>query len=213
DDRAGENMRADLASLLHHDDVEVRIELLQPDRGRQARGPGADDDDVEFHGFARGEFLGRHDLISARIETFSLIVGSLFPIFTARTTMEMRLEGVHWPPNWPKRDVEPRHDARARHFDPRIAGLLSGGRRRLRLDGGTGEPARRAGVHPSPPRSRSGATRSPRPAAASPPAHRAAGPGRRGRLRARSRAHRADIGGLARVDGTLRRLRVESDRN
>ena len=57
DHRAGQNMRADLGALLHHDDVEIGIELLQPDRRRQAGRPGADDHDVEFHGFARAEVL------------------------------------------------------------------------------------------------------------------------------------------------------------
>ena len=47
-------MRADFGALLHDDDAEIGIELLQPDRGREARRPGADDHDVEFHGFARG---------------------------------------------------------------------------------------------------------------------------------------------------------------
>ncbi|MHC2274985.1 hypothetical protein ACVME8_001596 [Bradyrhizobium diazoefficiens] len=68
-------MRADLGALLHHDDVEIGVELLQPDRGRQARGAGADDDDVEFHGFARGKFFGAH-LISA-LET---VLGRLRPL-------------------------------------------------------------------------------------------------------------------------------------
>ncbi len=31
-------------------------ELLQPDRGGEPRGPGADDDDVELHGLAFGHF-------------------------------------------------------------------------------------------------------------------------------------------------------------
>ena len=36
DHRAGEDMRADLGALLHHDHGELGVELLQPDRGRQA---------------------------------------------------------------------------------------------------------------------------------------------------------------------------------
>src|SRR5580704_2421590 len=60
-------MRADFGSLLDHDDRQIGIELLQPDRGGKARRPGADDDDVEFHGFARRQFFGTHDLISARL--------------------------------------------------------------------------------------------------------------------------------------------------
>jgi len=54
DHRTGENMRADFGTLFHHDDVEIGIELLQPDRSRQAGRPGTDDHDVEFHGFAGG---------------------------------------------------------------------------------------------------------------------------------------------------------------
>ena len=87
DHRAGQDMRADFGTLLHHDDAEIGIELLQPDRGGEARRPGADDHDVEFHGFARRQFFGAHDLISARLRR-SLQV-RLFPIFRRRTTMEM----------------------------------------------------------------------------------------------------------------------------
>ena len=48
-----QNMRADFGTLLDHDDVEVGVELLEPDRSRQAGRPGADDHDVEFHGLTR----------------------------------------------------------------------------------------------------------------------------------------------------------------
>ena len=58
-------MRADLGTLLHHDDGKLRVDLLQPDRGREPRRPGADDHDIELHplagrqiGFAHGP-LGR----------------------------------------------------------------------------------------------------------------------------------------------------------
>ena len=90
DHRAGQNMRADFGALLHHDDGEIGIELLQPDRGGKARRPGADDHDVEFHGFARRQFFATHDLISARLRMYRLVASPLFPIFTGRTTMEMR---------------------------------------------------------------------------------------------------------------------------
>ena len=53
--------------------VRFGIELLQPDRGRKARGPGADDHDVEFHGFARRQFFAAHDLVPARLRTLSYI--------------------------------------------------------------------------------------------------------------------------------------------
>ena len=59
-------MRADFGALLDHDDGQIGIELLQPDRGGQAGRSGADDHDVEFHGFARRQFFGAHDLVSAR---------------------------------------------------------------------------------------------------------------------------------------------------
>ena len=39
DDRPGEDMRADDRALLDDDDGEVRVELLEPNGGRQARGP------------------------------------------------------------------------------------------------------------------------------------------------------------------------------
>ena len=63
DHRAGQNMRADFRALLHHDHRQIGVELLQPDRSGEARRPGADDHDVEFHGFARRQFFGAHDLI------------------------------------------------------------------------------------------------------------------------------------------------------
>ena len=42
-DRAGEDMRADLRALLDHDDRQAGVELLEPDRRRQAGRAGADD--------------------------------------------------------------------------------------------------------------------------------------------------------------------------
>src|SRR6202022_3618738 len=89
DHRTGQNMRTDFGALLHHDDGKVGIELLQPDRRRQAGRPGADDDDIEFHGFAGRKFFSTHDLVSARLRTLLSSGGALFPIFAARTTMEM----------------------------------------------------------------------------------------------------------------------------
>src|SRR3546814_457984 len=54
--RAGQDVGADLGALLQDADGDLpagfRRKLLQPDRGGQARGPGADDHDVVFHGFA-----------------------------------------------------------------------------------------------------------------------------------------------------------------
>ena len=55
DHRAGENMRADLGTLLHHDDGGFGRELLEPDRGGKAGRPGADDDNVELHRLASGK--------------------------------------------------------------------------------------------------------------------------------------------------------------
>ncbi len=67
DHGARQDMRADLRALLHHDDVQLGVEFLQPDRGRQAGRSGADDHDIEFHGFAGRQFFGAHDLISTRL--------------------------------------------------------------------------------------------------------------------------------------------------
>jgi hypothetical protein len=102
DHRARQNMRADLGTLLDHDDVEVGVELLQPDRCRQACRPGADDHDVEFHGFARRKFFGAHDLVPARLRR--LLKVALFPIFAARTTMEMQCEAFRARAIPPERD-------------------------------------------------------------------------------------------------------------
>ena len=51
DHRARKDMRADFRSLLEDADREVGIELLQPDRRRQAGRPAAHDHDVIGHGF------------------------------------------------------------------------------------------------------------------------------------------------------------------
>ena len=49
-------MRADDRALLDDDDGKVRVELLQPNGGRKARGARADDHDVVIHRFALGQF-------------------------------------------------------------------------------------------------------------------------------------------------------------
>ena len=58
DHRAGKDVRADFRAFLDHANGDLapgrRRQLLQPDRGTQARGAGADDDDVERHRFAVG---------------------------------------------------------------------------------------------------------------------------------------------------------------
>jgi hypothetical protein len=58
DHRAGEDVRADLRSLLDHAHGELaargRRQLLQPDRRGEARGAGAHDHDVVLHRFAIG---------------------------------------------------------------------------------------------------------------------------------------------------------------
>ena len=155
DHRARQDMRADLGTLLHHDDVEIGIELLQPDRRGQAGRPGADDHDVEFHGFARRKFFCAHDLISARLRT----------ALKARCFRFLR-RGQPWKCNArrfaPARSILDWHngfDPRTRAYRPAIAGLLSGGRGRLRAGGRAGRPAGRA-RRPHSPRSgpRDGAT-------------------------------------------------------
>ncbi|MGY4318979.1 hypothetical protein ACVWW1_008306 [Bradyrhizobium sp. JR3.5] len=81
DHRTRQDVRADLGALLHHDDRELGIELLQPDRGRQARRAGADDDDIEFHRLARGKVFSTHDLDLSPLRTllsFSKVVVSDF---------------------------------------------------------------------------------------------------------------------------------------
>ena len=93
DHGARQDMRADLGTLLHHDDAEIGIELLQPDRRGEARRPGADDHDVEFHGFAGRKFFCTHDLISARLRT--ALKARCFRFLAERTTMEMQCEAFH----------------------------------------------------------------------------------------------------------------------
>jgi hypothetical protein len=48
-------MGADLGPLLHNHDPDFRGYLLEPDRGSEAGGSRADDDDVELHGFSGGQ--------------------------------------------------------------------------------------------------------------------------------------------------------------
>ena len=64
-------MRADLGALLDHDHAEFRRDLLQPDGGGEPGRPGADDDHVEFHGFAGGH-VTRHDVQTWRSRNLSL---------------------------------------------------------------------------------------------------------------------------------------------
>jgi hypothetical protein len=63
DHRAGEDVGADLGALLEDADGEVAAglggELLQADRGGEARRAGADDDDVVRHRLAFGHAVGR----------------------------------------------------------------------------------------------------------------------------------------------------------
>ena len=60
DHRAGEDMRADLGALFHNDDGNVGRALLEADGRRQAGRAGADDHHIEFHRFARWEFVFGH---------------------------------------------------------------------------------------------------------------------------------------------------------
>jgi hypothetical protein len=57
DDGAGQDVRADLGALLDHDHAEVGRELLEPDRGGEPGGPGADDHHVELHRLAGGQLF------------------------------------------------------------------------------------------------------------------------------------------------------------
>jgi hypothetical protein len=54
DHRTRQDVRADFGTLFDHDHAEIGIELLEPDGRGKAGRAGADDHDVEFHGFARG---------------------------------------------------------------------------------------------------------------------------------------------------------------
>ena len=52
DHRARQHVRTDFAALFEHHDLEVLVDLLQPDCCRQAGDAAADDDDVAGHRFA-----------------------------------------------------------------------------------------------------------------------------------------------------------------
>ena len=60
DHRAGHDVGADLGALLHHDDGNIRRNLLQPDRGGEPGRTGPDDHDVELHGLRGRQFGGVH---------------------------------------------------------------------------------------------------------------------------------------------------------
>ena len=60
DHRAGKDVRPDFRSLLHDNDGELGVELLQANRSGEPGGSRAHDYDIELHRFARGKFLGRH---------------------------------------------------------------------------------------------------------------------------------------------------------
>ena len=63
-------MGADLGALLDHHDVDVGVDLLQPDGGGEAGGAGADDHDIEFHRLAGGQ-LGHRSLSCPQFSTFA----------------------------------------------------------------------------------------------------------------------------------------------
>ena len=65
---AGQNMRADFRTLLDHNNRKFGVELLQPDRRAKSRRPGADDHDIELHGFTRRQFFVAHGLISGFVK-------------------------------------------------------------------------------------------------------------------------------------------------
>ncbi len=50
--RAGEDVRADLGAFLDQADVDVCVELFEPYRRSKASRAAADDEHIEFHGFA-----------------------------------------------------------------------------------------------------------------------------------------------------------------
>jgi hypothetical protein len=58
--RAGEDVGADFGALLDQADAQLGIDLLEPDRGGKSGRTPADDDDIEFHGFALHADLDRY---------------------------------------------------------------------------------------------------------------------------------------------------------
>ena len=77
-------MGADLGAFLHHDDGNVRVDLLEADGGGEPGGAGADDHDVEFHRLAGGQFghihLPRLPVISDRPMTRIAAFAALTPL-------------------------------------------------------------------------------------------------------------------------------------
>jgi hypothetical protein len=63
-DRAGEDVGADFGAFLDQADVDFGIDLLEADRGGKSGRAAADDDDIEFHGFALHADLDRYGLIA-----------------------------------------------------------------------------------------------------------------------------------------------------
>ncbi len=78
-------MRADFCTLFQHHDGEVRIDLLQPDRGRKPSRSGADDHDIELHRFTFRQFhFFRHKILVGSP------VPSGFSLFLPYTTAQPR---------------------------------------------------------------------------------------------------------------------------
>ena len=67
DDRAGQNMGTNFGPFFKHANGQIRIELLQSDRGSEARRAATNDDDVVRHGFACGHIFFT---ISRRLAVF-----------------------------------------------------------------------------------------------------------------------------------------------
>ena len=80
--RARQDMRPDLAPFLEHAHADLAIvrggELLQPDRGGEPGGAGADDDDIIFHRFAVGHSLPHYRARCRRQHSHSLTAPSTF---------------------------------------------------------------------------------------------------------------------------------------
>lgn len=92
DHRARENMRADFRTLLHHDDREIGIELLETDRRTEARRSGADDHDIEFHGLARRQLFGAHILTPDRLTR--MLLTAFVSDFSRKNNYGNATEGV-----------------------------------------------------------------------------------------------------------------------
>ena len=115
DHRAGEDVGADLGALLHHHDGNIRVDLLEPDRGGEPGRTGADHHHVEFHRLAGGQFGHSHlpmrpSIIGAAMNRIAAFAAPILLAFAIAASAQ-QAPGQH-PPLVAQRRYRCRHPQR-----------------------------------------------------------------------------------------------------